>query len=91
MNSRWRKADKYGTVLYPGDICVRSNQGKVEYVIYKKESFGGEGSKGEYGRFEGLSGPCTIKFSNVAFAFDPMGERRAEAKEVNHLVRSFYG
>lgn len=82
----FNKTDRYNQPLHPGDICVYDNQ----LVIYKKESWGGEGSKGEYGKFITTMGTRSIKYKNVIFAFDPMGERRNKSDEVRELCRKFY-
>lgn len=81
------KIDGAGNVIKPGDVCIRHMKGKLEYIIYKKEVWGGQGSKGEFGRFVTNSGETSIKLSNVLFAFDPMGKRRPEVREI---IRKFY-
>lgn len=86
----WKKRDKYGQELRPGDVCIRSIDDKPQFVVYKKEVFGGKGSKGEFGRFITEDGLRTIKFTSVVFAYDPMGERVVKHKKIDGLVRSFY-
>ena len=86
LSSRWKKQDRYGQVIHPGDICVYNNK----FVIYIKDSWGGQKSKGEYGRFETEAGTRTIKYTNVVFAFDPMGERRNQSTTIKGLCRKFY-
>lgn len=82
----FRKEDRYGVQIRHGDVCVYDN----ELVVYKRESWGGEGSKGEYGRFITSKGMRSLKYSSVVFAFDPMGERRHNSAELNKLVREYY-
>ena len=90
MSSRWTKKDRYGQVLQPGDVCARTVNNKVELVVYKGDSWGGNNSKGEFGRFITPDGTRTIKYTSVVFVFDPMGERHAKAEQVTKLVREFY-
>lgn len=86
----WLKYDKYGQELYPGDICVRDNRGKIELIIYRKESWGGKNSKGEWGNFETLDGATSVKFSSVVFVCDPMGTRKIDTPSSRELTRKFY-
>lgn len=81
------KRDGAGNTLKPGDVCIRHVKGKLEYIVYKKEVWGGNGSKGEFGRFVTAEGESSIKFSNVLFAFDPLSSRRAKATKV---IRKYY-
>lgn len=89
------KKDKHGQFIYPGDVCVRlhrSSQGTTElqFVSFDKPAWGGEGSKGEYGRFITPSGPSSIKYSSVVFAFDPIGKRKNNSPQVKQVVSEFY-
>lgn len=94
--SRFKKKDAYGQVLNPGDVCVRLKRDKkkmsssLEFCIYERESWGGESSKGEFGRFITPQGTRSIKYTSVVFAFDPMGERRNKSNEVTNITREFY-
>lgn len=90
MSSFRDKKDAYGQVLKPGDVCARSNGNKVELVVYKGVSWGGNQSKGEFGRFITTSGSRSLKYTSVIFVFDPMGERRNKAPEVTQITREFY-
>lgn len=91
MNLDFRKRDKYGQELSPGDIVAISRKDKVELLIYKEGVYGGKKNGGQYGRFESVDGPTTVKYRNVAFAFDPMGKRKADTEQVRKLIRRFYG
>ena len=82
--------DKYGQVLHPGDVCARAAKGGVELVVYKKHSWGTKRSKSEFGRFITPNGERSVKYSSVAFVFNPMGDRRARAEQLTKLVREFY-
>lgn len=95
MAYRWKKKDAHGQALHPGDVCVRLKRSKtttstIEFCVYERESFGGKGSKGEFGRFITPDGKRSIKYSSVIFAFDPMGDRHSKAEQVKELVRQFY-
>lgn len=81
------KEDKYGEPIHPGDVCVWDSR----LVIFVKPSWGAKGvSKGEYGKFISDTGMVSVKYKNVVFAFDPMGKRRNQSKEVTGLCRKFY-
>lgn len=82
-----KRYDKYGQEILPGDICVRSKRDKIEIVIYKGDT---RGKTPNYGRFLSPEGNTTIKFSGVVFAFDPMGKRRNQSKEVKQLIKKYY-
>lgn len=84
--SNFKKVDKYLQEIFPGDVCVYNG----EIVVYKKESWGGEGSKGEFGKFITESGIRSFKYKNVVFAFDPMGKRNNKSKTTKELCREFY-
>lgn len=80
--SSFKKYDGGGNELKVGDLCVRHVNGKLEYVVYKKEVWGGAKSKGEFGRFVSIRGETSIKFSNVLLATN-----RAKAIEI---IRKYY-
>ena len=82
----FKKEDRYAQHIRPGDICVYDG----ELIIYKRESWGGEGSRGEYGQFITSRGVRSLKYSSVVFAFDPMGERRNASPEITNLVKKYY-
>lgn len=91
------KKDATGQVIHPGDVCVRVirdgrkfNKSSLEFCVYSKPSWGGKGSKGEYGQFITPHGKSSLKFTSVIFAFDPMGERRNKSEQVAKLAREFY-
>lgn len=82
--------DGVGNIICPGDICIRSlRNGKCEYIIFVDSVWGGETSKGEYGRFISTRGFTSIKYSNVLLAFDPMSTRTASVG-IAELTRKFY-
>jgi hypothetical protein len=56
--------------------------------VYKKQTWGGKGSKGEYGRFITQDGLKSLKYKRVVFVFDPLGERQADIAQ--GLVKQFY-
>lgn len=87
---RAKKKDAYGQALHPGDVCARTYKGKVELIVYKGDTWGGNKSKGEYGRFITNSGNSSIKYTSVIFVFDPMGKRRSDSSIVNEMIREFY-
>lgn len=80
------KHDKTGQVIQPGDVCVW----KGELVLYKAPSWGGNNSRGEYGKFITSSEERSLKFTSVIFAFDPMGARKNQSATVKELCRKFY-
>lgn len=84
------KHDKYGQVIYPGDVCVRASKKGAEFVIYKKHSWGSKKSRGEFGRFITPNGECSVKYSSVIFVFNPLGDRRSKTEQVTKLIRKFY-
>lgn len=86
----WTKLDSLGQVLNPGDVCARSTKDKVELVIYKGSSWGGNKSKGEFGRFITPDGIRSIKYTSVVFVFDPLSERRTRTDIITGLTRKFY-
>ena len=91
----FKKLDKKGQELNPGDVCVRlvrtgPYSQNLEFIVYKGEVFGGKGSKGEFGRFITPSGQSSIKYSSVVFVFEPVGERRSESDEVQTVLRKYY-
>lgn len=86
----FKKYDAYGQELIPGDVCVRSVNDKVELIVYKGASKGGNQSKGTFGRFLTSKGTRSIKFSSVVSVFDPMGTRRSKPPEIDVLVRQYY-
>lgn len=82
--------DGQGNIIKPGDVCIRNTRnGKCEYLIYVDSVWGGQTSKGDFGRFLSKDGFTSIKYINVLFAFDPMSKRRA-TKGVQELIRKFY-
>lgn len=91
MNLDFKKRDKYGQELNPGDIVAISRKDKVELLIYKEEVYGGKKNGGLRGRFQDLEGTTTVKYSNVVFVFDPMGKRKAGTPAVKELIRRHYG
>lgn len=90
MSSRFDKHDKYGQVIKPGDVCAAVVQNKVHLVVYKGDSWGGKHSKGEFGVFITPQGQSSLKYKGVVFAYDPMGERRSMAREIQSGVREYY-
>lgn len=89
------KQDKYGQDIYPGDVCVRmarkTDAGPVlEFVVFEKPAWGGEGSRGEYGRFVTTDGRTSIQYKSVIFAFDPIGKRRNRSKQVQSVIAGYY-
>lgn len=76
-----KKYDGAGNELRPGDVCVRQSKGTLEYVVYKKAVWGGNKSKGEFGRFITKNGETSIKFSNVLSAVRP---------KVLEIIRKYY-
>lgn len=81
-----KKKDKLGQELHPGDICVYNGK----FVVYKRPSWGGDGSKGLFGQFITDKGASSVKYSSVLFVFDPLGKRRNDSPEVKTLTRRFY-
>lgn len=84
------KTDSLGQVIYPGDICARSINDKVELVIYREETWGGSKSKGEFGRFVTPRGTRSLKYTSVVFVFDPLSKRRARTSDVIRITKQFY-
>lgn len=82
----FKKRDRTGQEIRPGDLCVYDNS----LVVYKKISWGGEGSKGQYGQFITADGVRSVKYTNVIFAFDPLSERKNQSDEIKALCRKFY-
>lgn len=92
MASIWLKRDRDGQVLHEGDVCVRiTRPGHIpQFCVYKGESYGKKGGKGEYGKFITPDGVTSIKYTSVLFSFDPMGKRRADTEQVREMTRKFY-
>jgi len=84
------KKDLLGQVLNPGDVCARSINDKVELVVYRGDSWGGNKSKGEFGRFVTPKGPRSLKYTSVIFVFDPLSKRRAKTSEIVRITKQFY-
>lgn len=86
----FRKYDALGAEIKPGDICVRGTKSGIEPVIYRGETTANGKSTGKFGRFYTAKGKTSIRYSNVIFAFDPVGDRRNKSEEVQLLTRKFY-
>lgn len=85
----FRKYDKLGAEIKPGDVCAYSRNNMIEFVIYIG-STKGNSSTGQFGKFYTANGKVSLKHSSVIFVFDPNGSRRNNSKAVNLLVRKFY-
>jgi len=84
------KKDSLGQTIYPGDVCARSINDKVELVVYRGDSWGGNKSKGEFGRFVTPKGARSLKYTSIIFVFDPLSKRRARTSDVIRITRKFY-
>jgi hypothetical protein len=89
----FKKYDKYGQVLRPGNVCVRlvkdNLKSSIGFCIYKEEVRGSK-SKGTYGRFITPEGVRSIKYSNVIFVFDTISETRSKSNTVRELTKQYY-
>ena len=84
------KKDKYGEKIFPGDVCAARIDNRLQLIVYKGESWGGENSKGEFGQFVTTSGVRSIKYTSVIFVFDPVSSRRSKATETTAAIRKYY-
>lgn len=82
----FRKTDRTGQEIRPGDLCIYNNS----LVVYKRDSWGGEGSRGEFGQFITAEGVRSVKYTSVIFAFDPLSSRKNQSEEIKLLCRKFY-
>lgn len=85
----FRKYDRLGAEIEPGDICAYSRNKVIELVIYIGGTKG-SASTGKFGQFYTSKGKASLRYSSVIFMFDPNGSRRNSSKTVNLLVRKFY-
>lgn len=85
----FRKYDKLGAEIKPGDICAYSRNKIIEFVIYIGETRG-NASTGKFGQFYTTEGKVSLKHTSVVFMFDPLSKRRNNSEAVNLLVRKFY-
>ena len=85
----FRKYDRLGAEIEPGDICAYSRNKVIEPVIYIGGTKGNAGT-GKFGRFYTSEGKVSLKYSSVIFMFDPLSKRRNNSEAVNLLVRKFY-
>lgn len=87
------KRDSTGEAIKPGDMCLYTRrQGSeriVEFCIYIGDTKG-NGSTGNYGQFKTTTGKRSLKYSNIIFAFDPLGERRNQSEQVKEIIRKYY-
>ena len=82
--------DSQGNIIKPGDVCARcTRNGSTNYCVFLGSAWGGSNSNGDYGRFISDTGKCSIKFSNIIFVLDPLGER-IPTEGYKELVRTFY-
>lgn len=85
----FRKYDRLGAEIEPGDICAYSRNKLIEPVIYIGGTKG-NASTGKFGQFYTSKGKASLRYSSVIFMFDPNGSRRNNSKAVSLLVRKFY-
>lgn len=83
----FKRKDVYGQEIRPGDVCARADGHRVELIVYKGDA---HGYTGNYGRFITNKGVVSIKYTSVAFAFDPMANRRAKSEQLSNLLKAFY-
>lgn len=86
----FRRVDKYGAELRPGDVCVWGSKNGAVICVYKSDSPGGK--TGKYGQFYTISGIKSIAYKSVIGIYDPIGK----GERINHdvakeLLRRFYG
>lgn len=85
----FRKYDKLGTEIKPGDICAYSRNKLIEPVIYIGGTKG-NASTGKFGQFYTTKGKISLKHTSVIFMFDPLSKRRNNSEDISKLVRKFY-
>ena len=85
----FRKYDKLGAEIKPGDICAYSRNKIIELVIYIGETRG-NASTGKFGQFYTTKGKVSLKHTSVVFMFDPLTKRRNNSEDISKLVRKFY-
>jgi len=89
MRLDFRKYDAIGAELKPGDVCVWYSKRGLVPVVYRGETRG-NGNTGKFGRFYTPQGKCSVRYTSVIFAFDPLSDRKNDSEAINKLVRKFY-
>ena len=85
----FKKRDKYGAVLNPGDVCVWGSKHGAIICVYAGVA---PGSKtGQYGSFHTPVGLKSIAYKNIVAAYDSMGQRIMNHDITKRLMREFYG
>lgn len=86
----FRKKDKYGAELSPGDVCVWCSKSGGILCVYAGKAPGGK--TGRYGLFHTPVGKKSIAYSSVVAAYDPMGSGERISHDIaKKLLREFYG
>lgn len=89
LTESFKKRDKYGAELHPGDVCVWGSKAGAIICIYAGEAKGG--MTGKYGRFHTPVGEKSIAYRSVVAAYDSMGQRIVNHEITKKLMRKFYG
>ena len=84
----FKKKDKYGAELFPGDVCVWTSKAGGILCIYVSES--PHGKTGKVGLFHTGVGKKSIPYNSVVLMYDPLGRKIAH-DEAKKLLRIFYG
>ena len=90
LTDSFKKRDKYGAILHPGDVCVWNSKSGGIICVYVGNSPGGK--TGEFGRFHTPIGTKSIAYKNVIVAYDPLGSGERITHDISKkLLREFYG
>lgn len=90
LSESFRKKDKYGAELHPGDVCVWGSKHGGILCVYTRGTTGNNAS-GRYGRFITPVGEKSIAYNSVVLAYDSMGKRIVNHDVTKELMRQYYG
>lgn len=86
----FKRKDKYGQEIMPGDVCVWGGRKGAVICVYIGDTRG-HCASGRYGRFITDSGKRSLSYGTIVFAYDPMGKRKNNSETIKRLLREYYG
>lgn len=89
LQESFKKRDKYGAILHPGDVCVWGSKAGAIICVYAGTAPGS--ATGRYGSFHTPVGLKSIAYKNIVVAYDSMGKRVINHDITKRLMREFYG
>lgn len=90
LQESFKKRDKYGAILEPGDVCVWGSKAGAIICVYAGIAPGSR--TGKYGEFHTPIGKKSIAYRNIVIAYDPMGTGERVSHDISkRLLREFYG